>query len=85
MSAIPTEIPLPVATVFSLGSAGNGVLSGMQPGDGPRGRTADEFEEECERILPGWREGAASMLTSSGERIISETGRWRRARAIGGS
>lgn len=82
MRAIPTEMPLPVATVFSFGNDGKGALSGIHPADGPRVGTTDEFEEEWERIRPGWSEGAASMLASSGERMISEIGRCRRARAI---
>lgn len=75
MRAIPTEIPLPVATVFSFDNWGNGAFSGRQPGEGPRETATDEVEEEWERILPECREGAASMLASSGERMISETGR----------
>lgn len=70
MRAIPTEIPLPVATIFSLCNGANGVVnSGVVGSSNDLGITS-VAEEVSERISE-----SKSIDGADGDKIISETGR----------
>ena len=75
---MPTVRPLPVATIFSLRSRGNGadksgtavVCSGSAGA-----KMSVAIDDESGRISPSSRERSNSLVRPEGEMIISETGR----------
>ena len=75
---MPTERPLPVATIFSLRSGANGVdKSGTAVvcSGSARVKMSVAIDDESKRISPSSRERGNSIVRPEGEMIISETGR----------
>lgn len=77
-------MPLPVATIFSLGRGGNDSVdsdTGALESSGT-GTAADVVEEESERILPPSSWVDDNICSSLGDRTISDTGRRRADRGV---
>lgn len=86
---MPTEIPLPVATIFSLRRMGKDApTSDVEPPDPSSSvalgaATPDAVDVELDRSLPAPESVEGIIGSSLGGRIISETGRRRVVRGIG--
>lgn len=70
MRAMPTEMPLPVATIFSLCNGANGVVNSGVAGSSNALGITSVAEDVSERISE-----SKSIDGADGDKIISETGR----------